>query len=138
MSDIKNQNALTAETEFREPTNEEQALLKHLLEADFPGRDELDPLLRSVLVKTLDQDGGLALQSRAAGNASVVKRIPVEAEAKDEDGLTIHVLLHVVDGKPVELEIYKDGGSVTRMPPASAFELIVLPPMPEKGWRDLA
>jgi hypothetical protein len=51
----------------------------------------------------------------------VVKRIPVEAEAKDDDGFTVHALLHVVGRRPIELEIYKDAGStVKRMPPASA------------------
>jgi hypothetical protein len=109
-----------------------------LLEAEFPGRDELAPMLRLVLVRTIDEDGGLELQSQIEGKAPVVKRVPVEAEARDEDGFTIHALLHVVDGRPIELEIYKDGGSVKQMPSASAFELIVLPPMPEKGWGSLA
>jgi len=39
--------------------------------------------------------------------------------------------LHVKDGQPAELEIFKDDGSpVKRMPSPSAFELIVLPPAP--------
>ena len=41
------------ETKFRKPTSEEQALLNRLLEAKFPGRDELAPLLHSVQVKTM-------------------------------------------------------------------------------------
>ena len=130
---------MSAEAEFREPTDEERALLNRLLEAKFPGRDELATLLHLVLVKTIDKDGGLELQSKIEGKASVVKRIPVEAEGKDEDGVVIHMLLHVVNGRPVELEFYRDGiGTVKTMPPASTFELIVLPPMPEKGWGNLA
>jgi hypothetical protein len=69
------------------------------------------------------------------GAVPVVQRIPVEAEAKDEDGTVIHALLHVVNGRPTELEIYSESGTpAKRMPPASAFELIVLPPMPSKGY----
>lgn len=36
------------------------------------------------------------------------ERIPVEAELPDNDGVSIHVLLHVVNGLLAELEIYKD------------------------------
>ncbi|MGC2330288.1 MAG: hypothetical protein WA581_02445 [Candidatus Acidiferrales bacterium] len=124
-----------AKGELREPTEAERLLLKRLLDADFPGRSELAPLLQRVLVRTIDEDSGLELQTQAEGKAPVVKRVPVEAEAKDTDGVMIHMLLHVVEGKPVELEFFReDGATVKRMPPASAFELIVLPPVPEKGW----
>jgi hypothetical protein len=68
----------------------------------------------------------------------VVKRIPVEAEGKDEDGVVIHMLLRVVDGRPIELEFFReDGATIKRMPAPSGFELIVLPPMPQKGWGSL-
>jgi hypothetical protein len=78
---------------------------------------------------------GLELRSQIEGKSPVIKRVPVEAEAKDEDGAVIHMLLHVVDGRPVELELFKeDGTTVRRMPSPSALELIVLPPMPDKGW----
>jgi hypothetical protein len=130
---------MTVESKFRKPTDREQALLNRLLEADFPGRDELASLLRQALVKTIDEDGGLELQSQVEGRAPVVKRVPVEAEGKDEDGVVIHVLLHVVDGRPVELELFReDSESVKKLPPSSAFELIVLPSMPASGWGNLA
>lgn len=60
---------LKIESEFREPTAVERALLGRLLEASFPERDELAILLESVLVKTIDEDGGLALKSQAEGKA---------------------------------------------------------------------
>jgi hypothetical protein len=130
---------MTVETNFRKPTDREQALLNRLLEAEFPGRDELATLLCPILVKTIDEDGGLELLSQVEGKAAVVKRVPVEAEGKDEDGVVIHMLLHVVDGRPVELEFFReDSKTVKTVPPPSAFELIVLPPMPEKGWGNLA
>jgi hypothetical protein len=122
---------MSVDSQFRSPTLAERELLRRLLEANFPGRDELVPMFEQIEVRTLDELGGLELRSRAPGRAPVVKRVPVEAEAKDEDGYLIHVLLHVVDGRPTELEIFKDDGScVRRMPAPSAFELMVLPPAP--------
>ena len=116
--------------EFREPTETERLLLERLLEAEFPGRDELAPLLRAMRVRTVDEDGSLALNSQIAGNARVVKRVPVEGEGKDEDGAIVHMLLHVVAGRPVELELFReDTQTVKKVPPASSFELIVLPPL---------
>ena len=121
---------------FRPPTVWETEVFARLLESEFPARRELAPLLSQIEVRTLDEVGTLELRSRVSGKAPVLKRIPVECEAKDEDGYVIHVLLHVVDGRPDELELYKDdGSSVSRMPPASSFELVVLPPWPaEGGW----
>jgi len=122
------------ESEFRQPNKTERDLLQRLLETEFPGRDELASLFQDIRVKTVDEVGSLELQSRRSGTAKVIKRIPVEAEARDTDGFNIHVLLHVVNGRPVELEIFKDDGScVKQMPPPSAFELVVLPPMPRQA-----
>ena len=113
---------------LRKPTSAERALLERLLQADFPGKHELASIMRDVLVRTLDEEGGLEIQSQVEGQAPVIKRVPVEAEAKDIDGSTIHALLHVVEGRPVELEIYKDNGStVKRSPAPSEFDLIILP-----------
>jgi hypothetical protein len=126
---------LKPESKFRQPTAVERGLLERLLEADFPGRGELSPLVRNVLVRTIDKDGGLELQSQVEGKARVVKKAPVEAEGKDEDGAVIHMGLHVVDGRPVELEFYReDTETVKTIPPPATFELIVLPPMPTSGW----
>jgi len=119
------------EIRFRRPNDAEKSLLERLLEADFPARNELAPMLSELLVRTIDDDGSLELQSQISGAAAVVKRIPVEAEAMDEDQIVIHVLLHTKDGRPSELEIFREDGSpVRQMPPASKFELIVLPPIP--------
>jgi hypothetical protein len=38
-----------------------------------------------------------------------MKKVPVEAEGKDEDGAMIHMLLHVNNAeKPVELEFFRE------------------------------
>jgi hypothetical protein len=126
---------MTAKSEFREPIEFERLLIERLLEADFPGRDALASLLRDVRVRNIDEDGSLSLASEIEGKAPVVKRVPVEAEGEDEDGVVIHMLLHVVDGRPVELEFFReDTANVKRIPPPSSFELIVLPPRPDNGW----
>ena len=89
-------------------------------------------LTKDIEVRCIDDEGSLELRSKKLGAAAVTKRIPVEAEAKDQDGVDIHMLLHVVDGRPAELEIFKDdGSSIKELPEPSAFELIVLPPAPE-------
>jgi hypothetical protein len=54
-------------TDFRKPTPIEEALLNRLLDADFPGKADLALLLRDLLVRTLDEDGGLALRSKIEG-----------------------------------------------------------------------
>jgi hypothetical protein len=119
------------------PIPAERELINRLLQACFPGRDEVASALDHVEVRTLDEMGSLELRPAVARKSPVVKRIPVEAEAKDSDGYTIHVLLHVVDGQPIELEIYKDDGSrIVQMPPASSFELLVLPPAPSRRIQD--
>jgi len=123
------------EQQFREPTTIERSLLDRLLEADFPGKEDLRFLLQGALVRTIDVDGGLQIRSSVEGSALVIKKIPVEAEAKAEDGILVHALLHVHEGRPVELELYREDGShLKQIPPASAFELIVLPPAPDLGW----
>ena len=102
---------------FREPTSAERALLEQLLEAEFPGKLELVRLLRNILVRSIDSDGGIEIESQSEGKATVVKRVPVEAEGKDEDGTVIHMLLHVADGRPAELEFFReDGTTVKRLP----------------------
>jgi Domain of unknown function (DUF6984) len=118
---------MNAGATLRKPSAWERAILERLFEVDFPGKNELLPMVAKVEVRTIDEDGSIELRSSVEGTAPVVKRIPVEAAAKDFDGFTIHVLFHAVAGRPAELEIYKDDGSqVMLMPDAHSFEVIVL------------
>lgn len=87
----------------------ERLVLAKLLSVDFPGKDQLNEQLHDVRVKRIDEQGSLELLPiRPAPIAAVEQRVPVEAEMLDKDGVTIHVLLHVVDGFLKELEIYRD------------------------------
>ena len=118
------------ELRFRKPTRLESEILQHLLTAaDFSGKDELERQLHDFRVRTIDDEGSFEIDvPKLATPASVKKRIPVEAQGVDEDGIHIHLLLHIVHGFARELEIYKeDGSQIHRMPKATDFEIVVLP-----------
>jgi hypothetical protein len=101
--------------------------LEVLLAADFPGNTALKEQISRAMVRQIDADGSLKFSVSGGQLAEVVRRIPVEAETVDSDGLTIHLLLHVVDGLMNELELYRDGeGTVRRMPTAEDLRILVL------------
>lgn len=105
----------------------ERQLLLRLLGPSFPGRDELRNQVGSLRCSPIDQNGSLDLLPSSALLARVEKRVPTEGEAVDVDGVTIHYLLHVRDGKLKELEIYKDDSSrVQKHPEVEGVEVLVL------------
>ena len=109
---------------MRHPTNDERSILERLLEGDFPGRDELHEQIESCLVEPIDDHGSLRFLVGTDVRAPVKSRIPTEGETEDEDGVTIHVLLHVVEGQVNELEVYKDDSSkLLRKPNPSRLRL---------------
>jgi hypothetical protein len=109
------------------------------LAKSFPGRDELLQQLASLTVREIDEEGSLELKVDSSIVAAVQERIATEARYLDSicdndnlpfvhlDNLPfVHLLLHVVNGRMVELERYKDDGSPILRPP-QPDELIV-------GW----
>ena len=96
---------------FREISEGERQLLDRLLVDPFPGQPELKRQLASARVRTIDDHGCLEFSVRGVPKAEVIHRVPVEGEYDDADGVTAHVLLHVVDGNVRELEIFKEDGS---------------------------
>ena len=123
------QTDMKIEQHFREPTLTEAQIMQRLLAADFPGKEEIAKQLASCRVRIIDDEGSLELKlSDTTKPATVEKRIPVEADAVDEDGIHVHFLLHVVKGLAKELEVYKDDGTpIRRMPSPNELEIIVLP-----------
>ncbi len=99
---------------FRAPTSYEKSILSQLLSASFPGKEQLQEQLVKVTVCPIDENGSLALRVSGGPVAKVTKRIPVEAEYPDSDGVPVHVLLHVVEGKLDELEIYREDSLMVR------------------------
>jgi len=120
------------DSSFRPLKTHERELLEKLLEPKFPGRDELRRQLYSVVAKQMFEDGTLALQCDRSDPAPVKWPVPTEGECPDADGVTIHVLLHVVDGVMVQLQIFKDGESEIQNPPV-ARNLVLFTPYGEAG-----
>ena len=111
---------------LRPPTPEEVALLSVLLSSSFPGREALARQATDLVVRPLDTDGSLELKPNRGPSANVQRRIPVEGELDDADGVTVHVLLHVLDGYLAELEVYReDSRSVVRAIKPEALRLLV-------------
>ena len=90
---------------------EQRIILRLLQESPFTGQDALLAQLEHVVGQLIDEDGSLSLKCSSALKAIVKTRVPIEGEAPDTDGVVIHYLLHVVDGKMNELEVYKDDSS---------------------------
>jgi hypothetical protein len=116
------------EPELRALGEHERAVLAALLDVDFPGQSALLAQASEVSARRIDANGSLALAPGAdTPRAEVMRRIPVEAEFDDQDGVTAHVLLHVVDGYLNELEVYReDSAPLQREPAPEDFRLIVL------------
>jgi len=86
-----------------------------LLSSPFPGRDALLAQVENAIAcplhedgTPLDENGSLYLKSLSPVKALVRTRVPTEGEAPDIDGVIIHYLLHVVDGRIDQLEIFKE------------------------------
>src|SRR5438034_4022857 len=109
---------MSEELRFRLPSPGEVQILQRLLEADFPGKSAVVKQVNGLGVRRIDPEGSLELHpAPGSEKANVTRRIPIEAEGEDQDGTTIHVLLHVVNGIINELEIYKDDGSPIKIFP---------------------
>ena len=103
-------------------------MIEKLLASEFPGRDELRLQLDSITAVEIDDDGSLSLQGGSASPSSLKYLWPPEGECRDEDGVMIHVLLHVKSGTLHELEVFKDDSSnVCRRPTAES--LVIRPPV---------
>lgn len=115
------------ELEPRVLSERERNMLAALLDADFPGRTALLEQASGVRARRIDSNGSLGLVPEPhSPSAAVVRRVPVEAELSDADGVGVHVLLHVLDGYLNELEIYReDSGPLERELDPSDFRLIV-------------
>jgi hypothetical protein len=112
---------------LRPLNSSERELLERLLTAVVPGQNELRLQLKDSQVEPIDSNGSLRFKINSDIVAPVARRIPVEAQRQDNDGMWIHALLHVIDGKLSELEIYKDDSSpVIRMPTQDEWQLMVL------------
>jgi len=107
-----------------------------MLSQPFVGRDALLAQLSGASVKTIDEDGSLSIKVTAGAPAGIPIRVPVTAHTEDVDGMWMELLLHVVNGRLHELEIWRgDLAPVKRWPSASNLELAPLDPilLPERS-----
>jgi hypothetical protein len=113
--------------DFRPLSELERQLLAALLSTEFSGRDAVAEQVAVSSVREIDDNGSLEFAPSDKTPAEVVRRIPVEAELDDSDGVAVHVLLHVVDGFLKELEVYRDdSGRVQRVLAPGDLRLMVL------------
>ena len=117
---------------LRNLRDEECRLIDRLLEEDFPGRDAIRLQIKgSRVTEWDDHNGSLAFNVGPNPLARTKSRIPVEGEFEDRDGITIHVLLHVVEGRVKDLEVFKDDSSpIVQMPEVEHLRLF----RPEYPW----
>jgi len=107
----------------------ERSVLTRLLAYEFPGCDGLASQLAGLTVaRRWVPSGSLDLQvARGADPAKVRRRVPVEGEAIDADGIPIHFLVHVADGLLRRLEIFKEDLSApSYRPPPEAIRVTSL------------
>ena len=98
----------------------ERALIERLLEAEFPGRDQLRLQLKSTTVLQTGEDGSLLLSCGEGPPAPVEYALPVEGYVYDSDGVQIWVMLFVGDGFLEKLDIVKVDCSQIVDPPTAA------------------
>lgn len=113
---------------MRQLTAYERSIIERLLEKEFFGRDEVREQVNDSLVERIDENGSLKFFVRTETRAPVKWRIPTEGEVEDEDGVMVHVLLHVVEGKVNELELYKDIASSKVLKPPDPANLELFSP----------
>lgn len=115
---------------FRRVNDYERSVLDKMLSYPFSGKESIQQQLESAVVRTLetgDNYGSIEFRiQKDAKDVNVDQRVPIELEAYDKDGVPIAALLHVIDGKVDELEIYKaDGSPILKSPEATEFHLKV-------------
>jgi hypothetical protein len=99
---------------MRDLKPEEHAIISKLLSVSFIGKEAVIEQLNNCQAEATgdtDNYGSIHLRTTSDKPALVKDRIPVEAIAKDADGVPVSVLLHVVNGFVNELEILRADGA---------------------------
>lgn len=119
---------MTSKLSFKNLSQWHQDMLYLLLNADFPGKNEVRAQLLSSKFDIIDKNGSLGIYPQTEIQAPVVKTAPVEAYARDRDGIVIQVILFTRNGFVYMLEVLRESNdNVTEIPPVDRFEVMVLP-----------
>jgi hypothetical protein len=104
-------------------------ILAKLLRADFPGKAEITQQINTARFRIIDANQSLGISALDSLVAPVVKTIPVEAYATDQDGALVQIMLFTRGGRAYMLEILReDGNSVREFPLIEKFTVLVLAP----------
>jgi hypothetical protein len=102
----------------------ERQLLDRLIARVKDGEDVYADQLSTCKARSLDSNGSLELVVLSDRRADSLRRLLVEGEAVDSDGIAIHYLIHAVDGRLAILDIYKDDvSSIVDRPPIEQIEV---------------
>ena len=117
------------DSDFRQLDAREMGILKKLLDAEFPGHEDLRTQLNSLTGKQIQEDGTLNLMCDSGSPSPQNYGLAVEGVCNDADGGSISILLHVSkDGFMNMLEILRmDGSPILNRP--SAQELVLRLPV---------
>ncbi len=99
-------------SDWRALTSYENDVLEFLLSKSTSHREGLMLQLRNCKVRTIDKEHSIEFSIHDSASAAPGKYgVVAEAGYPDDDGIEVHTLLHIRDGKLWELEFYKDDGS---------------------------
>ena len=96
---------------MRNPTEYELKILEAMLKHMAHGADQLNEQLKHAQVSSIDEEGSLRFKINSPVVTDIEDRVPITGIFDDADGIPIYLLLHIVDGRLAELEIYKADGS---------------------------
>lgn len=105
----------------RQLTSIEKKALAQLMAPDFPGKKEVAAQVAECRVHVQEENGSIEFHVNPhLPLADVQARVVTEGEYKDDDEVTVHVLLHVVEGRINQMEIYKEDNSRIGKTPGDA------------------
>lgn len=106
---------------MRNLTDRESQILNRMLNQLSGDQTTLVDQASMAKVDIIDEEGSLRfhLPTSVIPVDNITERVPVTASCEDCDGVPIYFLLHIVDGKLWELEVYKADGSQILNPPTA-------------------
>ncbi|HEY0140876.1 MAG TPA: hypothetical protein VGF48_08270 [Thermoanaerobaculia bacterium] len=119
----------TFDSNLRDFSERERGYISRMMEAEFRGKAEILRQIETATVRQIDADGSIEILPGLDIAAPAETPVPVQASAPDIDGVPIYLLLHVLEWKAQELEIYKaDGSLIRRYPEPDELEVMALSP----------
>jgi hypothetical protein len=110
---------------YRPLTPFERELLERMLAVEGAEKQTIAQQLDAARVTVVDDHGSFWFELPPDGGP--VSKMRAEAEALDEDGVGIHVLLFESEGRVKELQVYKDDDTpIRRFPKAPEFAVTLV------------